>query len=434
MMSNLSTSNKKWILGGILCLGVLFLLGFGLDVFGDFLPLTTGEVFTYEQDGLFIFKFTALTSFSVEWKEESGVCQQELIVGIAPFYSVAIDFSGTFKIAEFLEKRNIGFFAETGSCILIETYTAGKTYTAYLVDYNNKFSAGNSIETIKENSLRDKNKEPDIDEESIFILAELYNEIQYTDNFYLTFQPEIDIIYPLDESEIIGTFEMEIDFWRAENFDRLMIIFEDWDIGSSCPLKSDPNYQAEKDVYFNNESLPYFSNFLATSSGTTTIKIDNLEIGNYNCNRCHFVNETTGLISENLCRGYRLDVLTYIPPVDVPDYYLPISEWSDYYTEHSERYPTSTPIFTSMAETFTPLITWVGNTILFFNNYFDPEIAGNRGEEIGNAVRKARGYLESIDDFFGGLPISTIFIFYLITTILVIVYRLVRGILTIIIP
>jgi len=310
MMSNLSTSNKKWILGGILCLGVLFLLGFGLDVFGDFLPLTTGEVFTYEQDGLFILKFTALTSFSVEWKEESGVCQQELIVGIAPFYSVALDFyENGWKIAELLEKRNIGFFAETGTCYLTENYTAGKTYTAYLVDYNNKFSAGDSIEIIKENNLRDKDKEPDIDEESIFILAELYNEIQYTSNFYLTFQPEIDITYPLDESEIIGTFEMEIDFWRAENYDRLMIIFEDWDIGSSCPLKSDPNYQAEKDVYFNNESLPYFSSFLATSSGITTIKIDNLEIGNYNCNRCHFVNETTVLISENICRGYRLDVL-----------------------------------------------------------------------------------------------------------------------------
>jgi len=433
MMSNLSTSNKKWIWGGVLCLVLLFLLGFGLDVFGDFLPLTTGEVFTYEQDGIFIFKFTALISFNVEWKEESGVCKQELIVGKAPFYSVATDFSGTFKIAEFLEKRNIGFFAENGTCNLIENYTAGKTYTAYLVDYNNKFSAGNSIETIKENNLRDKDKEPDIDEESIFILAELYDEIQYTSNFYLTFQPEIDIIYPLDESEIIGTFEMEIAFWRAENYDRLMITFEDWDIGSVCPLKTDTSYQAERDAFFNNQSLPYFSSFLATSSGTTTIEIDNLEIGNYNCNKCYFIT-TAGLISENLCWGYRLNVLTYIPPVDVPEYYLPISEWNNYYSEHSDRYATSTPIFTAMAETFTPMITWVGNTILFFNNYFNPETAGNRGEEIGNAVRKARGYLESIDDFFGGLPISTIFIFYLITTIVVIVYRLARGILTIIIP
>jgi hypothetical protein len=42
--------------------------------------------------------------------------------------------------------------------------------------------------------------------------------------------------------------------------------------------------------------------------------------------------------------------------------------------------------------------------------------------------------VESIDDFFGGLPISSIFIFYVITALVIFVYRLVKGILTIVIP
>lgn len=436
MTSNLSTFDKKWLQWVVLLIVMAILLIVGSAVYGAEeplgRPLTDGEYFTYEADGLFIFKFIALISFSVEWEEVSEVCQQKLITGIAPFYCVSTDFGGTI-IAEFLNKTNIGFFEENETCNLTENYTAGKTYVAYLVDFNNKFSATSTIEEIKSDNLRDKDEEPAIDEESIFITAELYDEVQYEWDFYLTIQPEIDITYPLDESEIIGTFEMIIDFWNAEDYDRLMITFEDWDIGSTCPLETDPNYQAERDIYFNSKSLPYFSSFLATSTGTTTIQVDSLEIGEYNCNRCYFLT-TTGYVSENLCRGYRIDVLAYIPPADVPTYYLPISEWANYYAEHSERYPTSTPIFDSMAETFSPLIIWVGNTILFFNEYFDPEEAGNRGEEIGNAVSVARGYVESIDDFFGGLPISTIFIFYLITSIVIIVYRLVKGILTIIIP
>ncbi|GAI16714.1 unnamed protein product, partial [marine sediment metagenome] len=149
-------------------------------------------------------------------------------------------------------------------------------------------------------SLRDIEVETGIDEESIFTLIEFYEETQYTSDWYLTYPPQIDITFPLSESEIISSFEMEIDYWRAEGFDRLMIIFEDWDVGSSCPLKSDPNYQPEKDVFFNSESLPYFSSFFTTSTGSTTIEVSNLEIGNYNCNRCYFLT-TGGEISENFC-------------------------------------------------------------------------------------------------------------------------------------
>jgi len=435
MMSNISTFDRKWFKWIVLLISMAILLIVGNFVFAipEGTPLTTGELFTYEQDGLFIMKFTALISFSVSWEETiHDYCWQEGVSGYAPFYMVAPDFLGTWTGGLFVKKTNLDAFSS--SCEFTESYVAGNNYVVYMVDFNNPIEAGDSTTTIRADSLRDKDEETDIDEESTFNTAEVYGETQYVSrDFYLSFIPEIDITYPLDEAEIAGNFTMKIDYSNAIGYDRLMITFEDWDIGSSCPPPSDPNYQEEFDVYFNNRSLPYFSSFLSTSTGTTTIEIGDLEIGEYNCNKCYFLT-TTGLISENLCFGYNLDVLSYIPPVDLPEVFLDFESWENYYSEHSERFATSTPIFSSMAETFTPLITWVGNTILFFNTYFDPETAGNRGEEIGNSVRVARGYLESIDDFFGDLPISTIFIFYLITAIVIIIYRLVRGILTIIIP
>jgi len=438
MMSNLSTSDRKWLKTIILLLVMTILLIVGSAVFGieiiEGTPLTTGELFTYQAtDGLFVMKFTALISFIVEWEEEiHGYCWQKGVEGVAPFYMVGYDFLGTFKGGLFVKKTNLGNFSS--SCDFTESYVAGNNYVVYMVDFNNPIYQGDSTSTIEADSLRDKDEETNVDSESIFLTAEAYGGYQWTKEFYLFFIPEIDITYPLDEAEILSNFEMRIDYSGSTGYDRLMIVFEDWDIGSSCPPETDPNYQAERDVYFNSRSMPYFSNFLATSTGTTTIEIYGLEVGNYNCNKCFFVDDETGAISENLCFGYEIDVLSYLPPPETPETYLVFESWQDYYSEHSERFATSTPIFNSMAETFEPLITRIGNTILFFNNYFNPETAGNKGEEIGNAVRTARGYLESIDDFFGGLPISTIFIFYLITTIVVIIYRLVKGILTIIIP
>jgi len=439
MMSNMSTFDRKWLKWVVLLIimAILLIVGrviFADVVYSDFRPLTTSEVFTYEKDtGLFVMKFTALISFDVEWEEEThGYCWEKGVSGYAPFYMICDDFLGTYIGGLFVKKTSLENFSS--SCSFVESYVAGNNYEVYMVDFNNPIYAGDSTSTIKTDSLRDKDEETDVDAESVFSTAETYDETQYVSEFYLSFIPEIDITYPLDESETLSNFEMKIDYSGKENYDRLMVVFEDWDIGSTCPPETDPNYQAERDVYFNSRSMPYFSNSLTTSTGTTTINVYGLEIGNYNCNKCFFVNDETGAISENLCFGYNLDVLSYLPSPEIPETYLEVESWENYYSEHSERFTTSTPIFNSLAETFSPLITWAGNTILFFNNYFDPETAGNKGEEIGNAVRVARGYLESIDDFFGGLPISTIFIFYLITTIVIIIYRLVKGILTIIIP
>lgn len=432
MMSNLSTSDKKWLKTIILLLVMTILLIVGSAVFGydEGNYLTTGNIISYDvADGLMYLRFQALISFEIGWGLQEGKC----IIATSSAVNIISDdwqnYNGTWII------KDLENFDTASSCPP-EIFTAGNYYKVYLIDRTYDLEPPISEAQMKANHLRDLDLETDVDEETIFNIETYYNEQWWADiiDYYLFYIPDIDINYPLDDTETIGNFLMEIDYQKAESYNRLVVIFEDWDIGSSCPDESDTNYQPEYDEFFNNRSLPYFSSPFTTSTGSTTINVSGLEVGNYNCNKCYFINESLGLISENLCVGYDINVLSYVPPAEIPEYYLPFETWTDYYTEHSERFATSTPIFSSMAETFTPLITWVGNTILFFNNYFDPEIAKERGEETGNAVMVARGYLESIDDFFGDLPISTIFIFYLITAIVIIIYRLVRGILTIIIP
>lgn len=434
-----SKIKRKLLWLAVLVVLSVFLLGFTTDIFAVELgnPLTTYENFTYEADGIFTMEFTAKTSFNVVWEEYDGTCRQKPtpIGAFHKFYAVATDFLGTYKGAYFVNKDNLGVFNQYNTCDITENYTAGDTYTAYLVDFNNRFSKTDSVETIKANSLRDKDIETDIDEDSVFILAEGYDGTQYLTYHELNFMPEMNIVYPLDESKVISNFEMKVDFDNAGSYDRIMVVFEDWNASSTCPAETDFSYWVERNAYFNNRSMPFFSDRLSTSTGSTTFEIYGLGLGNYNCNKCYFVNDTTGAMSENLCKGYDLSVEIYVlAPPETPEHYLPFASWPDYYTENSERYTTSTPLFDNLAWTFEPLINNIGKVILFFNGFFDTETANEKGAEFGNIIPIFRGYLEQFNYFFGGVPVSEFLLFYLITAIVVIIYRLVKGLLTIIIP
>lgn len=323
-----------------------------------------------------------------------------------------------------------------------ETYTAGQEYDVFLYHHRGdlwfKFDPDGFVAGNPGMLLRDY---PICQQLQYCPLITLYygwfhlNNVNYSaDYFYWQESPSITINYPADEAEVTSAFTMEIDFNIADGYERLMILFEDWDASSTCPLPGSEAWDEEYSEYFHYQSFPYFSPFFTVTSGITTIDVDSLNAGTYNCVRCYFINESTGQATDELCTEYDLSVAEYIPPADLPEFYLPIPSWLDYYAEHSERFTTSTPLFINWAGTIEPLISWVGNIALFFQQYFDPDVARAKGEDMGNAVAIARGYLESIDDFFGGLPLSTVFLFYLITALVVIVYRIVKGILTIIVP
>jgi len=431
-----STIKRKLILGGVLLtlLSILLPLGPVLAQTAG-APLTMNETLTYEADGLFILNFTAEKSFEVEWYDlMGGQCHQMPHWGYRKIIIYTGDFSGTHKAGLIINKENLSIFKDAGDCAVTEYYTAGNSYTAYLVDENHLIVKTDTVETIKADRLRDLDEEGNIDAESVIALQQEDEGTWYAIDLGLIYPPTLNILLPTDGSELSSAFEMSVEFDYAESFERVMITFEDWDASSTCPSYGTEAWDTEYPLYFNYQSLPYFSPLIATSTGTTTIAVSDLAARNYKCVRCYFILESTGGISDELCPDYNINVLAYIPPSDLPIWYLPVTDWESYYTEHSERFATSTPLFLFWADTFEPLIVWVGNTAIFFQDYFDVNVAQARGEEMGNAVATARGYLKPIDDFFGGMPLSTVFIFYLITALVIIVYRIVKGILTIIIP
>lgn len=238
----------------------------------------------------------------------------------------------------------------------------------------------------------------------------------------------ITITYPESGSSTSTAFTMNLEYENAELYNKIMILFEDWDASSTCPIYGDENYWDEYNAYFNYQSFPYYSPVLATSTGMTIIAVSGLAQGNYICSRCYFINENTGAISDEQCEGYTLTISAYIPPEGIPSYEISLPLWADYYAEHNDKWTTSTEFFNSVAGFFEPILRWGGNTILSFKNYFNPQIALERGTELGNAIPTLRGYVESIDDFFGSLPVSYMLLFYLISQMIVLVFKVVKSI------
>lgn len=424
---------EKLKIGGILCILLWFFLPVEIILANQTNYLTEENIFSADNDLLYL-EFKAKITFSIEWEEYGPTCQQKYPVG-TPYDAKLYTYCNRISpdISHLLS--DLTLFEENGfiNCDKTETFVAGNIYRVYLLDKKSIGKDKATKEQIIENYIEKFSVNGIIDTD-IFKIYNNYEDIVYEDSpYYFTERPNIIIIFPPDEAELGTAFEMEIEFAKAENWDRLMIIFEDWDSSSTCPVESDEEFEEEYWKWFNYQSFPYFSDFFTTSTGTTTISVSDLNTGNYNCVRCYFINESTGGISDELCTTYNISVITYIPPEDMPIFYIPIEDWPSYYSEHS-TFATSTELFDNWADTFYPVIDWISKIVLFSQDYFEPDTAKAKGEDMGNAVAIGRGYLENIDDFFGGLPISTIFIFYLITALVIIVYRLIKGILTIIVP
>ncbi|MCX6743567.1 MAG: hypothetical protein NT116_05000, partial [Candidatus Parcubacteria bacterium] len=220
--------------------------------------------------------------------------------------------------------------------------------------------------------------------------------------------------------DIVGNFNL-----LAADYDRLMIIFEDWDASSTCPLQTDGDYSTQYGLYFNSQSFPYFSNYFATSTGVSTTTINDLATGNYRCTRCYFINETTGATSNELCQGYEIIVPNPIPPAGgLPSFYTG-QTWAEFYDINKDKWATSTQMFADLSVKVAPILNWLGNYTAGFKDLFNNASSSAMGSQIGNAVPQARGYLTIINYYFAGLPAGEIFVFYILTALILIVLKIV---------
>lgn len=110
-----------------------------------------------------------------------------------------------------------------------------------------------------------------------------------------------------------------------------------------------------------------------------------------------------------------------------------VSDFESYYAEHS-NFDTPTIFLSSLVSVSTPVIDTIGNFLTTFEKNFVIASATEKGYLFGSAIPQARGYLDIINDFFGGLPIGELLMFFIVVILLVAVVRLVSKLINIIKP
>jgi len=122
-----------------------------------------------------------------------------------------------------------------------------------------------------------------------------------------------------------------------------------------------------------------------------------------------------------------------VDPEEPPPEEYDFAIWADYYNSISEKFTTSTPLFNSIAESFSPIIDKMGDYTLYVKEYFDLSEATAKGTALGLAIPIARGYLMVIDDFIG-LPLTGLVLFYILTMAVVISYKVILAIIKLLKP
>jgi len=259
----------------------------------------------------------------------------------------------------------------------------------------------------------------------------------YFDSFWT--EPEdstVEITYPPSETATSTIFTLEGNYnLLAEEWSRLMVIFERWESSSTCPDYGSEEWEDEYNQgWFLYQSMPFFSESFIDPTGQFSIEVNDLRTGNYNCVRCYFINEIDSTLSTEKCPNYSLEVTADISDYQWPEYQFPFESWSGYFDDHSEKFPTSTELFESVANAIAPITDRIGDIILYVKSYFDPDQAVAKGTELGQSIPKALGYLSQFDDFTGGLPVASIFIFYVLVLAIIIAYKVILQIIKLIKP
>lgn len=101
-------------------------------------------------------------------------------------------------------------------------------------------------------------------------------------------------------------------------------------------------------------------------------------------------------------------------------------DWADYYDENGD-YATPTAWITGVASSTTGFAESIGGFLITFGENFNLNDAYEKGNAFGNAIPLARSYLGILDEFAGNLPFGTFFLFILMFTLAIGVFRIVRN-------
>lgn len=188
-------------------------------------------------------------------------------------------------------------------------------------------------------------------------------------------------------------------------------------------------FKTNDDVWTNwvDTALPFDTIGNVLIASWIEVYIDDIS---YTFGNCGTDNYLRFCYTENECitnGGYWVaDFCWKIPPPETLN-------WDEYYLEHSQ-FTTPTTMIVSLVNLISPSLESAGGWLVALEDIFNVAKAGEKGEEFGEAIPIARGYLQIINDFFGGLPLSEAFVFFIVIMLGIGVFRIVRNIISLIKP
>jgi hypothetical protein len=237
--------------------------------------------------------------------------------------------------------------------------------------------------------------------------------------YYFAEYPNVSITYPTDNSEIAGTFNIQGTYTNPA-------------VGGADYLKID--YVSSNGYIFTTVGAKYIQN---TTSGNFSIPISGVPAGTYDF---YIYFEGGGFDNYVGAVIHNIKIVKDIPqalPTGETTPTVPIYPTNDAQTYHAEycTYGTdTTPFFNTLTNAVGGIVVNIGQNLADFANKFNLTDAQNTGTQMADAILTMRTYLGSVNSFFNGLPVAQILILYLIVFVLVILFRIIKGLINLIKP
>lgn len=234
----------------------------------------------------------------------------------------------------------------------------------------------------------------------------------YNSNTYHYFPvPEISVSYPFDNAEIAEAFDIIGDY-NVHSLDLYNTL-----VGQLITTETGA-------VYF-------FQQDLKTATGTIDLRVSGVPAGSYDLEfSFHYFGGFGGRPLFNAGLSIPIDIVSAIPfelpdtQEQPPEFFSPISP--EYIYQEYSNYATSTALFDTLTGALKPIITTLGDNMVFFTSQFEQDRAKETGQDIGNAIIVIRTYASNINAFFNDLPVSEVLFFYLILLVVVAIFRIIR--------